>query len=675
MLFFKAEGVTDGEYFSEDKISRRERSERVRAVANKSSDYNRTLKGKTFFFVSDIDDDIVDIGAICSKGQDFQKYLPEFLKKIGLELRDTRTEETTFDHLRHLLNHSEHEDFIDEDADDVLERFRLNKIGNGYRSEVAFGENIIDDAKKEDIYNDAVRFLAKESFVPELDRIYAGKKLPKAQGHPVHYMIQTDSNETRKEMYKILLRALYANGRLQSRRYCFVDFRPGERVSRDAYGNLYHSCISGTIVVRYNSNDDREDDHASADRETVEVLCDVMKQYNNQVLTVFCFPRECSKTKQFFYENLADIGIIELTEEFAYGDRAKDYLKMLAKDNNIRTDKKLFAMVEEDKGYLAPDLQRIFDKWYNKKLRYGVYPQYSESVAVKRAVIKEKTKGSAYDELMEMIGIDKAKHVIKNALAFYKAQRVFADKGMKKDKPAMHMVFTGNPGTAKTTVARLFAGIMKENALLSKGHLVEVGRGDLVGKYVGWTAPTIQNKFREAKGGVLFIDEAYSLVDDRDGLYGDEAINTIVQEMENHREDVIVIFAGYPDKMEGFLNKNPGLRSRIAFHVPFDDYETDELCDIARLIAKKKGLWLTDDACERITRVCVSARAERDFGNGRFVRNIIEKAKMAQAVRLLEKDYDQITEEDVATICAEDIEIPQMNAEKARKVMGFRVSE
>ncbi|MBO7632301.1 MAG: AAA family ATPase, partial [Lachnospiraceae bacterium] len=497
MLFFKAEGVTVGEFFSEDKISRRERGGRVRTIAIKSSDFNQTLKGKTFFFVSDIDDDIVDIGAICSKGQDFQKYLPEFLKKIGLELKDTRTEETTFDHLRHLLNHSEHEDFIDEDADDVLERFQLSKIGNGYRSEVAFGENIIDDAKKEEIYNDAIRFLAKESFVPELDRIYAGKRIQKAQGHPVHYMIQTDSNETRKEMYKILLRALYANGRLQSRRYCFVDFRPGERVSRDAYDNLYHSCIGGTIVVRYNANDDREDDHASADRDTVEVLCDVMKQYNNQVLTVFCFPRECSKTKQFFYENLADIGIIELAEEFAYGDRAKDYLKMVAKDNNIRTDKKLFAMVEEDKGYLAPDLQRIFDKWYNKKLRYGVYPQYSESAAVKRAVIKEKTKGSAYDELMEMIGIGKAKHVIKNALAFYKAQKVFADKGMKKDKPTMHMVFTGNPGTAKTTVARLFAGIMKENGLLSRGQIIEVGRGDIVGKYVGWTAPTIQNKFRE----------------------------------------------------------------------------------------------------------------------------------------------------------------------------------
>ena len=167
-----------------------------------------------------------------------------------------------------------------------------------------------------------------------------------------------------------------------------------------------------------------------------------------------------------------------------------------------------------------------------------------------------------------MIGLTKAKAVIAQALDYYKAQKLFREKGISLERPAMHMVFTGNPGTAKTTVARLFAQIMKENGLLPVGDLIEVGRADLVGKYVGWTAPTVKAKFAAAKGSVLFIDEAYSLVDDKDGLFGDEAINTIVQEMENHRDDIVVIFAGYPDKMEQFLQKNPGLRSRIAFHMP-----------------------------------------------------------------------------------------------------------
>ena len=164
---------------------------------------------------------------------------------------------------------------------------------------------------------------------------------------------------------------------------------------------------------------------------------------------------------------------------------------------------------------------------------------------------------------------------------------MFADKNIGKQHFTRHMVFTGNPGTAKTTVARLFARIMKENNLLETGEFIEVGRADLVGKFVGWTASLIKKRFSEAKGGVLFIDEAYSLVDDRSGSFGDEAINTIVQEMENNRENVIVIFAGYPDRMKEFIDRNPGLSSRIAFHVSFPDYSTPELCDIANLAAKR----------------------------------------------------------------------------------------
>ena len=241
---------------------------------------------------------------------------------------------------------------------------------------------------------------------------------------------------------------------------------------------------------------------------------------------------------------------------------------------------------------------------------------------------------------------------------------------MKADHPAMHMVFTGNPGTAKTSVARLFAKIMKENNLLSKGNLIEVGRGDLIGKYVGWTAPTIQKKFKEAKGSVLFIDEAYSLVDDRSGSFGDEAINTIVQEMENHREDVIVIFAGYPDQMGVFLQKNPGLRSRIAFHIPFEDYSSDELCQIAGLIASKKGLKLTKEAERKLLDVFNMAKNISDFGNGRYARNVIEQAKISQATRLLSKNFDLMTSEDITTLYAEDIEMPAVPKTSKRQI-GF----
>ena len=234
----------------------------------------------------------------------------------------------------------------------------------------------------------------------------------------------------------------------------------------------------------------------------------------------------------------------------------------------------------------------------------------------------------------------------------------------------MHMIFTGNPGTAKTTVARLFARIMRENGLLSRGQLVEVGRGDLVGKYVGWTSPVVKEKFKAASGGVLFIDEAYSLVDYRDGSFGDEAINTIVQEMENHRADVVVIFAGYPDKMEGFLQKNPGLRSRIAVHVPFSDYDSTELCQIADLISKKNGMQIDKAAFDKLEQAFDVARGDTDFGNGRYVRNVFEQARMNQASRLLEKDFESITSDEITTITADDIVIPTIKKTEKRRI-GF----
>ena len=141
--------------------------------------------------------------------------------------------------------------------------------------------------------------------------------------------------------------------------------------------------------------------------------------------------------------------------------------------------------------------------------------------------------------------------------------------------------------------------------------------------------------------------------------------------MENHRDDMVVIFAGYPDKMERFLEKNPGLRSRIAYHVPFADYDTDELCDIAKLIAKKKGLKLTEEANGKLCGIFNAARKESDFGNGRYVRNVIEKAKMAQANRLLTMDFDHISRNDVMTIRAEDIDMPVISAKSVKRQIGF----
>ena len=286
--------------------------------------------------------------------------------------------------------------------------------------------------------------------------------------------------------------------------------------------------------------------------------------------------------KDMFYENLGTVCIVEIEEDKARGDVARSFLKRLAKEKNVGADEALLSFVKDDEVYIATELQKAFDEWYNNKLKTKIYPQYKNISTVAKTVGKAAPKGVAYDELKEMVGLKEAKSVIYKAINYYKIQKLFEERGLKTQKPTMHMVFTGNPGTAKTSVARLFARIMRDNGLVSRGQLVEVGRGDLVGKYIGWTAQIVQKKFREAMGGVLFIDEAYSLVDWHKGSYGDEAISTIVQEMENHREDVVVIFAGYPNEMDLFLERTPGLRSRIAFHVPFADYSAEELCEMSR---------------------------------------------------------------------------------------------
>lgn len=280
--------------------------------------------------------------------------------------------------------------------------------------------------------------------------------------------------------------------------------------------------------------------------------------------------------------------------------------------------------------------------------------------------------GSAKKELDDMIGLSSVKAILNKVIAGFKLKKICMDKGIHKDNPSLHMAFTGDPGTAKTTVARLFAEIMKDEKILPSGNFVEAGRGDLISEHVGGTAPLVKKKFKDAQGGVLFIDEAYSLCDDRENSYGDEAINTLVQEMENHRDDVIVIFAGYKDKMQSFLDRNPGMASRIAFHVEFENYTTDELCDITRLQLSKKSMTITDAAMEKLKSIYEKARKGSSFGNGRFVRKILEEAEMNLAERVSQSDESEITTALISTIEERDIPGPTENKKlPERKRIGF----
>lgn len=251
---------------------------------------------------------------------------------------------------------------------------------------------------------------------------------------------------------------------------------------------------------------------------------------------------------------------------------------------------------------------------------------------------------AAEAELDALIGLGKVKDYVRSLEQNCRVQAMRKAKGMKTSSPAMHMIFTGNPGTGKTTIARLVSQYLKAAGALSGGQLVEVTRADLVGKYVGHTAPMTNAVIQSALGGVLFIDEAYSLYRGKDDSFGLEAIDTLVKGMEDNRDDLVVILAGYTAEMEQFLTANSGLRSRFPNIIEFPDYTGKELLEIAKLTCKGKGYRL-DEACfeplEHWFDMIQQTRA-REAGNGRLVRNKIEEAILAQSRRVMNEQDPQL---------------------------------
>jgi probable Rubsico expression protein CbbX len=273
------------------------------------------------------------------------------------------------------------------------------------------------------------------------------------------------------------------------------------------------------------------------------------------------------------------------------------------------------------------------------------------------AAYRESHIGEVLDELeRELIGLEPVKRRIRDIAALLLVDKLRASLGLSAGAPSLHMSFTGNPGTGKTTVALRMAQILHRLGYVRKGHLVSVTRDDLVGQYIGHTAPKTKEVLKRAMGGVLFIDEAYYLYrpeNERD--YGQEAIEILLQVMENQRDDLVVIFAGYKDRMDTFFRSNPGMSSRVAHHIDFPDYSPGELHSIAGLMLGQMQYRLSPEADAVLLEYIERRKKQPHFANARSVRNALDRARLRQASRLFERRGERLSKEDLITIEAADI--------------------
>ena len=621
-----------------------------------------------FVYVRGTRKTVVDAIACVDSSCDEKKFAKTFAEKLFDNIADIKVSEGKMFDFVNNIGDAEIDSYLTDSS------ATIDRLGLGFFYEICHGsfeERIVTEHKtKTSVYADVNKYFLDEEYKRELDRIYAGKTLKKPIGNPAHYFMVSNDDDARMVRNRNLVFSLFHKGRINTKKYTIIGLRD-RRISEWHIEQLYRINADGVIVLRV-------DEDILFESETRNYkwrwsgIVNIIKRYASSVVTIISMDNASMNTRNKIISSLHGIALIKFYDQEYKGESAVDCFCEIARQNGTNApESEIEKIRNSDRTYSKRSLQTIYSDWYNEYVATVQFPEYTAYFNGKGGEDDTLNEKSAYDKLSEMIGLDNVKKVIDGAINYFKLQKEYKERGIDFARPAMHMVFSGNPGTAKTTVARLLAQILRDNKVLSRGELVEVGRADLVGEYVGQTAPQVKEVFRRAKGSVLFIDEAYSLLDDKKGLYGDEAINTIVQEMENARDDVIVIFAGYKNEMDEFVERNPGLSSRIAFHVDFDDYSEDELLAITKLLARQNSIIIDESCDQKLLDIYKKARQNPSFGNGRYARNVLEKAKLNQASRIAKQDIEYLSNEQLKTIVAADISVDDQRQKQTISRLGF----
>lgn len=425
---------------------------------------------------------------------------------------------------------------------------------------------------------------------------------------------------------------------------------------------LSELSLNGSIVLakRYTLNKNQLVEASTAlNKQIVDTL-----NGNNKTL-IFISEKGTNKLLDIygksFVENIRDIvKTVSLNNE-----EIKEICLKMVNDFELKAERQVEIDVQIDNSYVdylinsyepgkgVYSIKPILDKTYDLlvdaalkedkleviRLKYNgsVFIEFNNKSMELKLDDSEIQRKEIEEELNDIVGLDEVKTYLNSLEQHLKISKLRAKKGLKTAEVSKHMIFTGNPGTGKTTIARIVSKMMKVAGVLENGQLVEVSRSDLVGKYVGHTAPLTMSVVNSALGGVLFIDEAYSLYRGKDDSFGLEAIDTLVKAMEDHRDDLIVILAGYKKEMDSFLDANSGLKSRFANIINFPDYTGEQMLQIAQNIARGKDYVIDEEASTKLLEYFTMVQSKEDStsGNGRLARNVVEAAILKQSRRVL----------------------------------------